>query len=112
METKHTPGPWFNDGGYGLYGRQITGNGGATPVCAIANFERPIYGKDGRLEGSEIRPEMRANALLISAAPELLAVVQELRESAGYWSEYDVPCGIVERMDAALAKALGMSSNK
>lgn len=47
----------------------------------------------------------RAHAALIAAAPDLLAVVQELIESASYWSEYDVPLGIVDRMRAALAKA-------
>lgn len=52
-----------------------------------------------------------ANARLICAAPDMLKVLQELRESAEYWSEYDVPCGIVERMDAALAKVYGMTAN-
>lgn len=47
----------------------------------------------------------RANANLIAAAPDLLAVVEELEESAGYWGEYDVPLGIVDRIRAALAKA-------
>lgn len=45
------------------------------------------------------------DARLIAAAPDLLAVLKELEESASYWSEYDVPLGIVERIRAALAKA-------
>lgn len=48
-----------------------------------------------------------ANATLLSAAPDLYAVVAELEESSCYWSEYDVPIGVVERMRAALAKARG-----
>jgi len=36
-----------------------------------------------------------------------LAVLEELRESASYWSEYDVPVGIVERIEAAIRKARG-----
>ncbi len=36
---------------------------------------------------------------------ELLAVLKELQESAGYWSEYDVPLGIVDRINAVIAKA-------
>lgn len=44
---------------------------------------------------------------LIAAAPDLLAVAMELEESAAYWSEYDVPIGIVDRIRAALAKAMG-----
>jgi hypothetical protein len=34
---------------------------------------------------------------------ELLAVLKELQESAAYWSEYDVPLGIVDRINAAIA---------
>lgn len=33
---------------------------------------------------------------------KLLAVVVELIESASYWSEYDVPIGIVDRMREAV----------
>ncbi len=36
---------------------------------------------------------------------ELLAVLKELQESAAYWSEYEVPIGIVDRINAAIAKA-------
>jgi formate dehydrogenase maturation protein FdhE len=36
---------------------------------------------------------------------ELLAVLKELQESASYWSEYDVPLGIVDRIHAVIAKA-------
>lgn len=35
----------------------------------------------------------------------LLAVAKELQESAAYWSEYDVPLGIVDRLNVAIAKA-------
>lgn len=35
----------------------------------------------------------------------LLAIAKELQESAAYWSEYDVPLGIVDRLNAAIAKA-------
>ena len=48
---------------------------------------------------------MCENAHLIAAAPDLLAVVKELETSASYWSEYDVPLGIVDRLRAAIAKA-------
>ena len=36
---------------------------------------------------------------------ELLAIAEELAESAAYWSEYCVPLGIVDRLNAAIAKA-------
>lgn len=32
----------------------------------------------------------------------LLSVVKVLEESAGYWSEYDVPLGIVDRLKQAI----------
>ena len=38
---------------------------------------------------------------------EMLAILEELRESASYWSEYDVPVGIVERIESAVRKARG-----
>lgn len=48
-----------------------------------------------------------ADARLIAAAPDLLAVVKELQESVAYWSEYYVPLGIVDRINAAIEKAEG-----
>ena len=51
----------------------------------------------------------RETAALISASPDLYAVVAELEESAEYWSEYFVPIGIVDRMRAALKKARGQA---
>lgn len=44
---------------------------------------------------------------LHKAAPDLLAVCLELVESAEYWSDYEVPIGIVDRLNAAIAKAGG-----
>lgn len=51
--------------------------------------------------------EARANAILIAAAPELLAIVKELKECSNYWSDYDVPIGIVDRLHEIIAKAEG-----
>lgn len=45
------------------------------------------------------------HARLMAAAPELFAVCKELQESVAYWSEYDVPLGIVDRLNAAIKKA-------
>jgi hypothetical protein len=53
------------------------------------------------------REEMLANAHLVAAAPELLEVLKELHESASYWSEYDVPIGMVDRIRSAITKATG-----
>lgn len=56
------------------------------------------------------KQDLKANARLICAAPDLLAVCKELEESSGYWSQYDVPLCIVDRLKAAIAKAEGDST--
>lgn len=39
-----------------------------------------------------------------SLAEELADVLLQLQESAHYWSEYDVPIGIVDKIDEALSR--------
>lgn len=55
---------------------------------------------------SELELEV-AKTKLCEAAPDLLAVCHELVDSAEYWGEYDVPIGIVDRLNAAITKAGG-----
>jgi hypothetical protein len=93
MNTQHTPGPWAvkhheDTDTYSIIvaGRQWN----SWTVAALGHSK-----------------EDEANARLIAAAPDLLAVCQELEESVEYWSEYDVPLGIVDRIRAAIAKATG-----
>lgn len=43
--------------------------------------------------------------MLEERGDELLAVAKELSECAEYWSEYDVPLGIVDRLRAAIEQA-------
>lgn len=85
----HTPGPWIKVGNSVFKAKEDGGKYYAEMSVAVTHTEE--------------------DARLIAAAPELLAVVQELEESAGYWSEYDVPLGIVDRIRAAIAKAEGRS---
>jgi len=35
-------------------------------------------------------------------APQMYSMLKELQESASYWSEYDVPLGIVDRINDVL----------
>lgn len=44
---------------------------------------------------------------LLKQRDELLSICAELQESAEYWSEYDVPLGIVGRLKAAIASVKG-----
>lgn len=90
--AKHTPGPWFAVGAW----VEIE----STTRPDICSCDPKTIGQTGRTY-----EQMCANARLISAAPDLLAVLQELQESAAYWSEYDVPLGIVSRINYAIAKA-------
>ena len=58
--------------------------------------------------GMQLKEEARASSNGIQEAfSEMLAVLKDLQESAAYWSEYDVPIGIVDRINAAIKKAEG-----
>jgi hypothetical protein len=54
--------------------------------------------------GYAMKPEIKK---LWEASPDMLEVLHELDESAYYWSQYDVPIGIHDRIKSAIAKAKG-----
>ena len=85
-ELMHTPGPWEWTGETGW------GQWELKPDVIAGTREGLVSISD-------------ADAKLIAAAPELLGVLMELKECASYWSEYDVPLGIVDRINDAIAKA-------
>lgn len=93
---EHTPGPWQTD----LEISSKAGRVAIEPDIAV------VYVQPNRYDESASKQRL-ANARLIAAAPDLLAVCIELSSAADYWSEYDVPLGIVERLRAAIAKATG-----
>lgn len=93
MSAHHTPGPWAFVTPDGMVVRHPQVYSDTGPVC------NATWLGDSKLG------ELTANARLIAAAPMLLEVLQELKESSSYWSEYDVPLGIVERIQAAIALA-------
>jgi len=85
--TKHTPGPW----------RLLKREGSFPPVVQ--------RGLEGGFSVAGSNPDTEdADARLIAAAPELLAV---LRQVADYWAGGDVPEDIDDAMRAAIAKAEG-----
>ena len=47
---------------------------------------------------------------LTAAAREALAVLTRLADSAAYWSEYDVPVGLLSEIDSAKARLAGVLS--
>jgi len=94
MSGAHTPGPWKY----------------SPPDDQVVDLFTPEYFFiEG--PGADVHGHMTlADARLIASAPDLLAVVKELEESAGYWGEYDVPVGIVDRLRAAIFKATGVKA--
>lgn len=48
------------------------------------------------------------HARLTAAAREALDVLTRLADSAAYWSDYDVPVGLVSEVDEAKARLAGV----
>jgi len=95
-DIKFTPGPWTKCGC------------GHCELVWAADGETTIHtSPDNEETRTAEGEESQANARLISAAPDMYAVLKDLEESVDYWSEYDVPIGIVDRIKVALAKAEG-----
>lgn len=109
---KHTPAPWFIrycDDDYNQcmtvisskdYGPSNTSqfNDEEDTIAIVYHQLCPVVG---------MQEENDANVSLISAAPDLLACCEEIREAIAYFSEYDLPLGWEERIDAAIKKAKG-----
>ena len=74
-------------------------------ACVNACEGIPTY----QLTGEDGNPVILGDMidLLRNQRDTLLPICEELRESAEYWSEYDVPLGIVERLTAAIASVKG-----
>ena len=105
METKFTKGNWFIKESK-IAKTDITCQTVLMTDLKYNDIKSPVicdlYG--------QATEEGKANAQLLCAAPDLLYVLLELQESASYWSEYDVPIGIVERINSAIKKAVGSDS--
>ena len=102
----HTPGPWkfevVEETDSFLGCKWLDGGDGSTVIDLSDEWVGyPECGQDLQMTIS------KDDAALIAAAPEMLVVLEELRESASYWSEYDVPLGIVEKIESAIRKARG-----
>ena len=89
------------------YDTQVYDEKGETIATIHCHKKEP---KTIMIEGSphtEIGTYRLKNAQLIAAAPDMIDVLLELQESASYWGEYDVPVGIVDRINEVIAKAIG-----
>ena len=86
-------------------------------VIAMCNTENSLreqmpapssYGYSVSL--ADVERAVRREIALRAAATEALAVLTRLADSAAYWSEYDVPVGIVAEIDEAKARLAGVLS--
>lgn len=89
MTTKHTPGPWKSEMG----GRQIFAPGKKHIATAHYGGQVPV----------EV-DESESNALLIAAAPELLAALEGILAAFEFYKEPE-KIAAAEAARAAIAKA-------
>lgn len=87
-EYKHTPGPWFVQGSI------------ITPTKSGKRFAIAEVFRDSVATAE-------ANAQLIAAAPDLLATLQEIADSAAFIGSNVTPSMIERIARAAIAKATG-----
>lgn len=101
MSSKHTPGPWT----WGWHGDDWS-----LPVSVTANRQGEVAFIDNRLDGfkhgnrKRTHEDQMANINLICAAPDLLEACQD---ALLYMPRGDVYLGVVEKLNAAVSKALG-----
>lgn len=94
-EAKHTPGPWVVDPTGSAGGFEV--NSTADPWKAIVTVEANCLGA-----GEVSESEAEANAQLIAAAPDLLAVCKRIVAGGMSYPKYDRDLAA-----AAVAKAEG-----
>ena len=93
--SAHTPGPWT------MRSARLSGDVG----IAADGFSGPIAEVFEELNRRDLRPETaRANARLIAAAPDLLAVLGVARDALT--GKFDADAAVAA-IDAAIAKAVG-----
>lgn len=105
MTTKHTQGPWEASGRY--VRTPLTEEGGGWMIADCRDVSLPS-------------DEVRANARLISAAPELLEALEAMVERIEYYAEckadgtpniedwaYTYSSGDMKKARAAITKATG-----
>lgn len=92
MSAQHTPGPWVAElETEGAFSIEADGMGIGRGLLVIASRnQHPFFPE-----------QMHANALLLAAAPDLLAALQEAKANAGN------PEAVYRITSAAIAKATG-----
>jgi len=96
--SKHTPGPWKTRRGY-IDEEQVE----VYPLNS--KVKRPALPSEIATV-SDAYPEMRANARLIAAAPDLLEACKAMRDARA--DSYNEIVAGMEKIEAAIAKAEGI----
>jgi len=96
MKTAHTPGPWAAHSNNEIH--PLEDENGEYIIAEIPS------------DASQPKKEKAANAKLISAAPELLASVNELlkafNDNSIYWPLPLTNCAVFDRAKNAIQKAI------
>ena len=105
-----SPLPWYVSGCHNM----IWGDDGDAITGPEPYFERPVANLiafavnnlAALLAVAEAADKREAT--LRAAAREALDVLTRLADSAAYWSDYDVPVGLVAEVDSAKARLAGV----
>lgn len=97
MSSKHTPGPWDVHCGDTMWDYSIWSPGTETVVCTVDS-------------NGQSAAECEANAMLIAAAPELLAALEGVMRCFAYAPGSKAEPEWYATVRTAIAKARGHSS--
>lgn len=112
----HTPGPWEYIPGTEHHGAYVSGPfGGDICDCYAMSDPSSLSARNGGTSQPIPFRDAEANARLISAAPELLAVVEDMRRRSGWDHPNNTVGGLTfymtgehyNRICAAILKATG-----
>lgn len=95
--SKHTPGPWFVTGRMTKYVEARIGEGLIQEIAGVG----PTAADCGYGETQE------ANARLIAAAPDLLAMLEEARRTLEMWKDVAPAVSLCSDIDRIITKARG-----
>ena len=84
---------------------------GTTRSMLTAELAR-FYAEHGPLLLAVAEAADKREATLRAAAREALDVLTRLADSAAYWSDYDVPIGLIAEIDEAKARLAGALSRE
>lgn len=102
QKAKHTPGPWTKTGAGKYFSVSTIPKEQALGI--VKTYDRNVVCVINECD----EKEMKANAALISAAPDLLEALQSMEMAMiGYTHQNDITRNALSKARAAIAKATG-----